>query len=120
MSIPTDEVPEAAIDYEEVFRRGGANCGDEDFALCKCPFCRTLFLVEYEADTIYTSATDLTIRQPINLGVSSFECTNCRIVWPRGIWIGPDAPATMRVKWSDLAESPWSWISRETRINPTG
>ena len=32
-------VPEEALDYAEILRRGGANCGDEDFALCKCPSC---------------------------------------------------------------------------------
>ena len=29
----TDLVPENAIDYDEVFRRGGQNLGDEDFAV---------------------------------------------------------------------------------------
>ena len=34
-------VPETAIDYEEVFRRGGRNHEDEDFALFKYSITRT-------------------------------------------------------------------------------
>src|ERR1041385_5500553 len=37
----SDFVPESEIDYDEVYRRGGYNCGDEDFALFRCPFCET-------------------------------------------------------------------------------
>ena len=36
-----------------------ANCGDEDFALCKCPHCGRIYLIEYEVDTIYLDPIDL-------------------------------------------------------------
>jgi hypothetical protein len=49
----SDFVPEGAIDYGEVFRRGGHNFGDEDFALFKCPSCGRIYLLEYEVDTVY-------------------------------------------------------------------
>jgi hypothetical protein len=45
-------VPESAIDYEAVLRRGGRNLGDEDFALFKCPSCNRLYLMDYEVDTV--------------------------------------------------------------------
>ncbi len=110
------EVPESAIDYDEVFRRGGANCGDEDFAMCKCPSCSAIYLIEYEVDTIYLSANDLSLRQSINLGVTSFRCPQCACSWPVESWIGPDAPSSMRVSWSELANSPWRWITSQTRL----
>jgi hypothetical protein len=47
-------VSEAVIDYAEVFRRGGRNLGDEDFALFKCPKCGRVYLLEYEVDTVYS------------------------------------------------------------------
>jgi hypothetical protein len=31
MAIVPDVVPETALDYHEILRRAGANCGDEDF-----------------------------------------------------------------------------------------
>jgi hypothetical protein len=34
-----DFVTEADVDYDEVFRRGGRNYGDENFAFFKCPAC---------------------------------------------------------------------------------
>ncbi len=115
MKSSNEIVPESSIDYDEVFRRGGANCGDEDFALCKCPDCESIYLIEYEVDTIYTSAENLSQREHINIRMSSFVCKSCSLSWSPGPWIGPDAPATMCVSWNDLASSPWYWITRITR-----
>ena len=115
MTNTNDEVPEAAIDYDEVFRRGGANCGDEDFALCKCPSCCSIYLIEYEVDTIYLSPSNLSLRESINLGVTLFECPQCRESWPQECWIGPKAPDSMRVSWDELANSQWAWITKATR-----
>jgi hypothetical protein len=53
----SDLVPEDAINYDEVFRRGGHNVGDEDFALFKCPNCGRIYLLEYEVDTVYLDPT---------------------------------------------------------------
>jgi hypothetical protein len=68
-------VPETAIDYDEVFRRGGRNHGDEDFALMKCPVCRHVYLFEYEVDTIYLDGKDLSRRVPV-FG-ETFSCVSC-------------------------------------------
>src|SRR6516225_3801681 len=99
-----DAVPEAALDYEEIFRRGGANCGDEDFALCKCPHCGRIYLIEYEVDTLYLDPTNLARRQAINIGVSGFTCEGCGGEFPeRTPWIGKKAPEAMQVTWTNLA-----------------
>jgi len=58
----TNLVPETAIDYEEIFARGGRNLGDEDFALFKCPSCGQIYLLEYEVDTAFLDADDLSRR----------------------------------------------------------
>ena len=50
MALVPNAVPEEALDYDEILRRGGANDGDEDFALCKCPHCGRMYLIEYEFD----------------------------------------------------------------------
>lgn len=68
-------VPQSAIVYEEIFRRGGANCGDEDFALTKCPVCARIFLVEYEADTLYLDPENLECRMALDIGSASFVAT---------------------------------------------
>jgi hypothetical protein len=60
-----DLVPENAIDYDEVFRRGGRNLGDEDFALFKCPACGRIYLLEYEVDTAYLDPDDLSVRASV-------------------------------------------------------
>jgi two-component system, OmpR family, alkaline phosphatase synthesis response regulator PhoP len=111
-----DAVPEAALDYEEILRRGGANCGDEDFALgancgdedfalCKGPHCGRVYLIEHEVDTLYPDPANLDRRISINLGVSGYQCEGCRGELPeRTAWIGPEAPGAMQVRWRDAGE----------------
>jgi hypothetical protein len=107
-------VPEEELDYGEIFRRGGRNFGDEDFDVCKCPHCGRVYLIEYEADTLYLDAGDLTRRVSI-FNVTGFRCEGCGQSFPKGAWIGAKAPAGMRVCWDDLAASPWRWITERTR-----
>lgn len=109
-------VDENDLDCDEILRRGGANLGDEDFALCKCPACSRLYLIEYEVDTIYLDPLDLQRRLPINISVSEFSCEQCGNIFPQdSAWIGEKAPISMRVTWSDLAASQWCWIAERTR-----
>jgi hypothetical protein len=116
MATVSDVVPEEALDYDEIFRRGGTNCGDEDFALCKCPHCGHIYLIEYEVDTLYLDATNLDCRLAINLGVSGFNCENCGGPFPEKTpWIGKKAPVTMQVTWDDLGVSPWHWVTARTK-----
>jgi len=117
MALVPDAVPEAALDFEEIFRRGGANCGDEDFALCKCPQCGRVFLIEYEVDTLYLDPLNLERRVAINISVSGLACEEgCGGELPsKTPWIGPKAPEAMQVTWQDLASSPWRWITTRTR-----
>jgi hypothetical protein len=106
-----DLVPETAIDYEEIFRRGGQNCGDEDFALFKCPSCCHIYLLEYEVDTAYLDADNLSLRA--NIFNQSFECVGCGQLIPNDEpWIGPRAHPKFGVSWAELEASKWSWIAR--------
>jgi predicted RNA-binding Zn-ribbon protein involved in translation (DUF1610 family) len=103
-------VPEEAIDYDEVFRRGGRNCGDEDFALFKCPLCGRIYLLEYEVDTVYLDARDLAKRAAVSS--QSFACMGCGELVPRGAWAGPRVNDQFRVTWRELAASDWTWAAR--------
>lgn len=116
MAIVPDAVPEALLDVDEKLRRGGANFGDEDFALCKCPHCSRVYLIEYEADAQYLDPARLDRRVCINIGVSGFQCEGCGGEFPENTpWIGPKAPEAMQVRWQDLAASPWCWVTAQTR-----
>lgn len=119
MAILPEAVPEEALDYDEILHRGGANCGDEDFALCKCPHCRRIYLVEYEVDTLYLDPLDLSRRVAINIGASGFRCDGCGGEFPeRTPCVGPKAPEAMQVTWQGLSASPWRWITARTREIP--
>ena len=100
-----DAVPESALDHGEILRRGGANHGDEDFALCRCPRCSRVYLVEYEVDTVFLDASDLAKRVPAHGG---FKC-ECGNAFPPAPWVGPDAPADMQVTWADIKANSWRW-----------
>jgi hypothetical protein len=114
MSDDFDTVPGGALDHHEIFRRGGQNCGNEDYYLCKCPHCGRIYLIEYEAETLFPDPDDLSRRADILSG-PKFICEGCGEQFPQGAWIGPKAPASMRVCWEDLAASPWRWITARTR-----
>ena len=118
MPVLPDAVPEDALNYGEIIGRGGRNCGDEDFALCKCPHCGRIYLIDYEVDTIYLDANDLRRRESL-FSITSFQCETCINPFPDGSWIGPEAPIEMQVTWKELASSPWNWITNKTRIPST-
>lgn len=111
-----DAVPEEALDAAEILCRGGQNHGDEDFALCKCPHCSQVYLVEYEVDTIFLDAHDLSKRPDTFDYPHNFTCIACGGRFPEtGAWIGSKAPSKMQVTWSELAASPWRWVTQQTR-----
>jgi predicted RNA-binding Zn-ribbon protein involved in translation (DUF1610 family) len=112
-----DFVPEEAIDYEEVFRRGGRNLGDEDFALFKCPHCGCIYLLEYEVDTVYLDAGDLSRRVAVDSG--SFNCETCGEQVPEyQPWAGPRAGEKSRVTWGELRASDWAWVVKQPGRGP--
>jgi hypothetical protein len=116
MALIPDAVPEEALDDDEIFRRGGTNCGDEDFALCKRPHCGQVYLIEYEVDALYLDATNLDRRLGVNIGVSGFNCENCGGAFPKKTpWIGKKAPTTMQVTWQNLGSSTWRWVTARTK-----
>jgi|SRR5579872_750556 len=116
MAFIPDAVPEEVLDYAEIFHRGGRNCGDEDFTLCKCPHCGFVYLFEYEVDTIFLDADDLTKRCGVFEYPHKFNCVACSGIFPEtGAWIGPKAPIEMQVTWTELAASPWHWVTQQTR-----
>jgi hypothetical protein len=106
-------VPEEALDYQEILRRGGANCGDEDFALFKCPNCCQIYLLEYEVDTVYLDPNDLTRRVDISHGaIPTFECNACGWRLPEVPLAGPRVPDEVRVTWEELEKSRWAWVAQ--------
>lgn len=106
-----DFVPETAIDSEEVFRRGGRNFGDEDFAHFKCPSCDRISLLEYEVETVYVDRSGLSAPAPVYS--VSFECVRCRKTVPTDEpCAGPKASTRFYVTWAALDHSDWAWISR--------
>lgn len=110
-SVADELVPEAAIDYAEVFRRGGRNHGDEDFAFFRCPHCRRVYLLEYEVDTVYLDPIDLSRRAPVHN--DEFVCVACGQQVPSiEPWIGQDARPDFRATWTDLFASGWGWAVR--------
>jgi hypothetical protein len=105
-------VPETAIDYGEVIRRGGTNCGDEDFALFKCPGCGHVYLMDYEVDTVYLDAGELSKR--VSVFAESFPCVECGNMLPKdGPWVGPRARQEFGVTWTELVSSDWAWVVRQ-------
>jgi hypothetical protein len=112
-----ESVPEEAIDYEEVFRRGGRNLGDEDFALFKCLRCGRIYLLEYEVDTVYLDPGDLSCRVAVHSG--PFDCVTCGEQVPEDQpWAGPRAGEKFRVTWEELRASDWAWIAKHPRRQP--
>jgi hypothetical protein len=104
-------VPETAIDYDEIFRRGGQNGGDEDFALFKCPACAQVYLLEYEIDTVYLDGRDLSVR--VSVVDDPFNCTRCGSdVSNVELWAGLKAPSRFLVTWDELRRSDWAWAVR--------
>ena len=107
-----DFVPEEAVDYDEIFRRGGRNHGDEDFAFFKCPLCDKVYLLEYEVDTVYLDGRDLSKRAPVNSG--SFTCVGCGKLVPEGGWAGPKVTSRFQVTWREFEASDWAWAARRS------
>src|ERR1051326_6056419 len=106
-----DLVPEEAIDYDEVFRRGGRNLGDEVFALFKCPNSHCIYLLEYEDESVFLDPNDLSRRVPVY--ERSFPCVACGQQIPDDEpWIGTKASPRFGVTWAELETSGWSWVAR--------
>jgi hypothetical protein len=113
----SDLVPEEAIDYAEVYRRGGANLGDEDFAFFRCPYCRRVYLLDYEVDTVYLEPADLSRRVPVY--DEGFTCVACGQQVPGDqAWIGKAARPAFGATWEDLAGSGWEWAILGKRSIP--
>lgn len=110
MPEPSDKsVTEQEIDYHEIWKRGGREHGDEDFALFRCPRCNHIYLVDYETDTLFLNPNDLHERIQINYG---FRCLECGQELPSGPWWGPEAMEITKVPWELLESSQWRWVAR--------
>ncbi|RXK55397.1 hypothetical protein ESB00_05725 [Oleiharenicola lentus] len=108
----SDYIGEGEIDYAKVMARGGANCGDEDFAVFACPFCRHVYLLEYEVDTAYLDASDL--KKRVSVFNTCFSCVSCGIEIPSDTaWVGPRAPEKFKVLREEMSRSGWRWILKE-------
>ena len=106
-----DLVPDVAVDDSEVLRRGVQNCGDEHFALFKCPNCGRVYLLECEAETVYLEPADLS-RRFLAFG-ETFDCVSCGMRVPDNEpWVGPRASPRFGVTWEELSQSDWRWVAR--------
>jgi len=102
-------VPEYAIDAEEIFRRGGRNFGDEDFALFKCPDCWQVYLIDQSADVVYVNPKDASDRVPAD--VMKAACTGCGRPIRVEPLAGPAADDAVRVTWDQLRATKWAWVA---------
>jgi hypothetical protein len=93
------------VNYKEIFKHGGANCGNEDFDFLKCPFCGWVYLVEWEVETLYCDGNDLLKRIPLFL-INDIHCYNCGKGFPEGPWNDKD---TFGVSFLEASESTWKW-----------
>ena len=111
---PSSLVSETDIDYREILKRGGANGGDEDYALFRCPTCGRVYLIDYEVDTVFLDADDLAKRISIPGSDDSFPCVSCgRPLDSQSIWKAlrtEDDTAHWRVTRDGLRFSPWAWV----------
>jgi len=116
-----DFVKETDINYYEIWKRGGANGGDEDYALFRCPKCRTTYLIDYEVDTVFLDADDLARRVSISGSGDSFPCVSCgRPLASHSIWKVlrvEDDTADWRVTWDSIRSSPWAWAVEPNASN---
>lgn len=100
------------LDSNAIFEQGGRNYGNEEFAVCACPNCQKIYLIECEVDTIYVDSTDLSKRfNP--LSKERFRCQQCQTKFPRGAWVGKHAPSSMVVTQDQLIASDWHWILKQ-------
>ena len=100
-------VPDYAIDYDEVFSRGGRTFGNEDFAVFRCPDCGKVYLVDREVDIVFTNGRDLAAR--VAGFDPAFRCVACgsnmsEHALDRGM-------TETRVTWDQLRDSDWAWAA---------
>lgn len=108
-----DFVEETDVDYHKILSRGGANGGNEDYALFRCPACGRIYLIDYEVDTVFLDADDLARRVSIPGEDDSFPCANCgRRLDSQSIWEAlriEEDTEDWRVTWGSIQSSPWAW-----------
>jgi hypothetical protein len=102
---------EDMIDHDEVRRRiPGRN--DEDYDVFKCSPCDTVYLIDYEDDTIFIDPSDYSKQ----LSYHRFCCPRCG--WQLGngdIILDPKADAKFRPTAAEVRDSPWAWIVKAVR-----
>ena len=117
----SDWVPEQALNYEEIYRRGGRTCRDEDFSLFKCPPCGQIYLMDYEVDTVFLNAADLS--QRASAVCTTLTCVRCARPLPEGRWLWngkepDDEVKPFAVTWQELMASEWQWAVNREAIPP--
>jgi hypothetical protein len=112
-------VPETALDYSEILGRGGWSCGYGEFALFQCPRCGQVYLIDYEVDTVFLNASDLS--QRVSAAGTTFPCIRCHEALPEGRWLwnGAEPDEAVRpfaVTWEQLLASEWNWVVRREAV----
>lgn len=102
------------LNRDALVERGGPAESEGRCSLCKCPECGHvyLYLDKGSSEALYFNGDDLRQRCVIDPGAPRFRCAACGAKWPRRPWGGDEAPAAMRVSWSELAMSAWNWMAR--------
>lgn len=103
----TRYIAENDIDYGKIINHLNEYVyGDEDFALFKCPQCYKIYLIDYEVETIFTSAKNLHLMA----NGSDFSCVKCGYSFIKKIIIGDKADAKFKVTQDEIKDDEWVWI----------
>lgn len=124
----TEFVQESDLDFEAIYARGGANCGNEDYLVFKCAHCDGVFLVDSEVDTVFPYPADLKRRFTPSDSEPTFACSRCGRQIGLGSAYGAhqvaigyrpetDDQTAWLVTHEMLRKSPWSWLLRERPAN---
>jgi len=116
-------INETDIDFREVIRRGGANGGDEDFAFVRCPTCGYIYLIDYEIDTAFVDAADLTRRVGFSYDGDVIPCSGCGKPLLAGqIWAalrGDEGTIAWQVPREAFLASKWAWAAKNSDSDKT-
>ncbi len=91
-----------ANNHEEIKKRGGVHCGNDDFEIVKCTICKCQYLYNNETLEIYTNPDDLSERFINTEGIKIPPCRNCS----NESW---DFEEIQSSQIHHVEKGPWSW-----------
>ena len=93
-----------AIDFDlaAIKRRGGFLCGNDDFAIVRCTFCRCQYLYNEEVLQLYLDPNDLSRRALYDQCEDMPPCRDCGL----RDWDIEESPQD---DLTGVADGPWAW-----------